>query len=216
MQSQIFHDELARVAKAVGHPIRLQVLDVLVQGARNVEELCRRLDTPMSTLSSQLRVLRDARLVSTRREGTSIYYAVADPTVRTLLLAIRAVAETRSAAVQQVVAEYLYDVDGLTAITADEATTLLDQGKVVIIDVRPREEFEAGHIPGAISMPLDELPGSASTLPKRQRIVAYCRDAYCVLAPEAIRILARQGYETQRLDIGFAEWATDHHIAKGA
>ena len=217
MESQIMNDEIARVARAMGHPMRVRILDVLAQGERNVDELSRRLATPLTTLSSQLKVLREARLVTTRREGTKIHYAVADPSILKLLLALRSVAEHRSAEVQRVVFDFVHEIEGLEAVTAAEMAELIDLDKVAVIDVRPRDEYDAGHIPGAISVPLDQLRQRARKFPRGQQIVAYCRDAYCVLAPEAVRELHQLGFGSSRLEIGFTEWAAEQHpIAREA
>jgi rhodanese-related sulfurtransferase/DNA-binding transcriptional ArsR family regulator len=219
MESPIFHDELSRVARAMGHPVRVRVLDVLTQGERSVDQLAERLELPMSTLSSQLKVLRDVRLVSTRREGTPIHYSIADEGVLALLLALRSVAIERSAELARLVRDFAERRDQLAPVELGDIDRLVDEHDVTLIDVRPREEYEAGHIPGAVSIPLEDLEASISQLPGGAKIVAYCRDAYCVLAPDAAERLRTHGFDTGVLAAGFTEWAgrsAEHASAKDA
>ncbi len=209
MDSNAVSDELAVIARALGNPLRLRILDVLTHGERSVDDLARRLGCPMTTASSQLKVLRDARLIVPRREGTRIYHRVADERVLALLMSLRAVAEVRNSEVRRLVRDFAERNRDLDEIGAPALLTLLESGEATLIDVRPRDEFEAGHIPGAVSMPLDEIGASAEDLPKDAPVIAYCRDAYCVLAPQAVRLFADLGIHSERLEIGYAEWVAD-------
>jgi rhodanese-related sulfurtransferase/DNA-binding transcriptional ArsR family regulator len=212
LESPIFHDELSRIARALGHSVRIRVVDVLTQGERSVEQLAERLELPLSTLSSQLRVLRDARLVATRREGTRIHYSIADAAVLQLLLALRSAAIDRSTELARLVDDFAQRRDELTAVELSDIDQIVDGRGVTLIDVRPRDEYEAGHIPGAVSIPLDELEDSIEQLPSGGRVIAYCRDAYCVLAPDAAAQLRALGYDAGVLAAGFSEWASGRSV----
>lgn len=206
MTKAVLYEQTARVAKAIGHPGRARLLDLLFQAERHVDELARTLDTGVTTVSSHLQVLRSAGLVSRRRDGTRIYYRIADDSVLHAWLAIRTVAERRSAELRQLVSEIADRDQMLEALDADTALALADRGEVTLIDVRPHTEYDAGHLPGALSVPLDELDVLAERLPTGPAIVAYCRDRYCVFAPEAVERLRERGVGTRLLDIGVSEW----------
>lgn len=203
--------EIAKLGQAFANPLRVRILELLAQGERAVDEIRLRLDAPLTTVSSQLKVLKQSRLVESRREGQRILYSVADESVLAALVALRRLAEARSLEAQSLVRDFLASTQDLEHVESDRLYSMMHDGDAVLIDVRPHDEFAAGHIPGAISIPLDELSDQVESLPRNTRIVAYCRDAYCVLAPSAVRAMNRFGLATQRLDTGFAEWAAEGH-----
>jgi rhodanese-related sulfurtransferase/DNA-binding transcriptional ArsR family regulator len=198
-------DSLARVGKAVGSGKRLELLDLLAQSERSVEQLAAAAGLGLTTCSAHLQTLRQAGLVATRRDGTKIYYRLAGPDVAALYALLRDVAGARSAQAAAARDAYLGDQD-TEAVDRDELQRRLAAGQVVAVDVRPAEEYAAGHIPGAVSIPLDQLPDRLADLPDDVEIVAYCRGAYCVLAHDAVRLLATRGRRAARLADGMLEW----------
>jgi len=203
---QELFDQFARVAKAVAHGARLELLELLAQGERGVEELATLTDVGMSTVSAQLQELRKARLVETRREGTRIYYRLAGDDVAALLGTLRDVAAAHLGDLAPAARRYLGDDTDIEAIDRDELIRRASAGKVAVVDVRPRVEYEAGHLPGAVSIPLDELEARLTELPADLDVVAYCRGPYCILAHEAVRRLHRAGRPARRLADGWPEW----------
>ena len=200
------YSQFARVGKAVAHPKRIELLDLLCQGERSVEVLAEAAAIGVTNTSGHLKVLREARLVETRKEGTRVFYRLADETVCSFFLSLRDLARERYAEVEQVVRDYFRARDELEPVGRAELLARADDGDVIVLDVRPSEEYEAGHIPGAISMPLGELRGRLSSLPQDAEIVAYCRGAYCVLAPQALKLLQRHGFRARRFEEGLPEW----------
>lgn len=203
---QRIYEQFARVGKALASPSRLELLDLLAQGERPVEELARLTELSVANASQHLRALQAARLVDSRRAGKNIFYRVASPSVEGLLHALRATAEEQLAELDQVARDYLVGRDEFEPIDRKELRHRLKEGSAVLIDVRPREEFEAQHIAGALSVPLDELDAFADRAPRRKRIVAYCRGPYCVYALEAVRRLRRVGLPAVRSEDGVVEW----------
>lgn len=203
-------DELAVVGKAFGSSKRLELIDLLAQGERTVESLAKAADMGLTTVSAHLQVLKLANLVDTRREGTRIHYQLAGDDVAELYDAMRAVARLRSPDVAVALESYL-NLPGsgeVDIVTRDELATLIDTGNVTVVDVRPREEFDAGHIPGALSIPVAEIRDRLADVSSSEQIVAYCRGAFCVMAHDAVRILAGEGVAAQRLEDGMLEWRT--------
>lgn len=200
------YEQFARVGKAVAHPKRIELLDLLCQGERSVEVLAEAAAMGVTNTSAHLKVLREARLVETRKEGTRVFYRLADETVCSFFLSLRDLARERYAEVEQVVRDYFWVRDEMEPVGRAELLARADDGDVIVLDVRPPEEYEAGHIPGAISMPLRELRGRLSSLPQDAEIVAYCRGAYCVLAPQALKLLQRHGFRARRYEEGLPEW----------
>lgn len=200
------YEQFARIGKAVTSPRRIELLELLAQGERSVESLARAAGLGVTTASAHLQVLRGARLVETRREGTRILYRLADSDVVELIDLVRRIARARLAEVDEVVEAYFSARDTLAPVGRDELLARTERAEVVVLDVRPREEFEAGHIPGAISIPLDELREGLGELPGDVEVVAYCRGPYCVLAPQAVELLAERGIRARRLDEGLPEW----------
>lgn len=200
------YEQFARIGKAVAHPKRIELLDVLCQGERSVEVLAEAAAMSVTNTSAQLRVLREARLVATRKEGTRVFYRLADDAVCEFFFSLRDLAGDRYAEVDRIVRDFFEARDELEPVDRDKLLSRADDGEVIVLDVRPREEYEAGHIPGAISIPLAELKGRMASLPEGAEIVAYCRGPYCVLAPQALELLRREGFVARRLEDGFPEW----------
>ncbi len=201
------YDQFARIGKAIAAPGRLELIDLLVQGERSVDALAREAQMSTANASQHLQVLLAARLVDARREAQRIYYRLASPLVTELWLALRRTAENQLAELPAVARQYLGDVDELEPIDRGELARRIEAGTVLLIDVRPREEFEQGHISGAVSVPLESLKTWArNDAPKRKQIVAYCRGPYCVYAIEAVAELKKRGLRATRAEDGVAEW----------
>lgn len=196
----------AAVAKAIGNGHRLEIVDVLAQGERSVEELAGEIEQSVANTSQHLQVLARAGLVRSRRQGARVVYRVASDDVTALWETLRAVASTHLAEVEVLAAEYLGDRSGIERVSADELEARIASGHVTLLDVRPRREYAAGHIRGAIAAPLAELPGVVDSLDVRAEVVAYCRGPYCVYADDAVRLLRARGVRARRLDAGFPEW----------
>jgi len=205
-------EQLARVGKALGNGKRLELLDLLAQGERSVENLAATAGLGLTTASAHLQVLKQAGLVATRRQGTKIYYDLAGLDVARLYEQLRTVATDRVAEVRNARDGYLgtdrtlSDTTPVQEVSRDELLTMAASGRVTVIDVRPVEEYAAAHIPGAVSIPLEELPQRLAEVPAEQEIVAYCRGAYCVLAYDAVDLLRTEGRQARRLKDGMLEW----------
>jgi rhodanese-related sulfurtransferase len=199
-------DAFAEVAKALGSGRRAEIVDVLAQGERSVDDLASEIGQSVANTSQHLRVLARAGLVRTRRDGTRIFYALASDRVGELWAALRDVAVEHVAGVDRLAEAYLGDRDGLEAIDRAELAARLRRGDLILLDVRPEPEFRAGHIRGARSVPIGELRRVLRSLPKDTEVVAYCRGPYCVYADDAVRELRRRGYRAFRLEDGFPEW----------
>lgn len=206
-------NELAVVGKAFGSAKRLELVDLLAQGERTVEGLARAAGLGLSTVSAHLQVLKLSKLVRTRREGTRVYYRLAGEDVAALYEAMLTVARTRSADVEQALNAYLNVPGGgeVGIITRQELVELLADGSAAVLDVRPPEEYAAGHIPGARNLPFDELSDAVEELRDAAPVIAYCRGAYCVLAHDAVRLLGGEGIEARRLEDGMLEWRLHGH-----
>jgi rhodanese-related sulfurtransferase len=209
---RLFKDKLfeqfARVGKALANPHRLELLDLLAQGERTVEDLAREAGMSVANTSRHLQELRAARLglVEVRREGLYGYYRLADERVFAAWRAIRELGEARLAEIDRLVGTYLTDRDSLEAVCAEELLAKMCEGGVVVLDVRPEEEYRAGHIPGARSVPVEKLEAYLEELPPEREIVAYCRSPYCVFSDEAVAILRSRGYRARRLRVGLPDW----------
>ena len=200
------YEQIARIGQATASPSRLELLDLLSQGPRTVEALAKQTGQSVATTSHHLQVLRRARLVDGEKAGLYVTYRLADPQVGDFLLELRQLAESRLAEVQQVTRQYLEQRGALEPVDNEELVRRVRAGEVTVIDVRPREEYVAGHIPGAISVPLADLPKRLRDLRKRRDIVAYCRGPYCVMSLDAVDLLRRKGFRAQRLEHGVVEW----------
>jgi len=199
-------DAFASVARALGSGRRAEIVDLLAQGERSVEEIANEISQSVANTSQHLRVLAGAGLVRSRREGTRVFYRLGSERVGELWAATRDVAVRHVAEVNQLADEYLGERDGVEQVSASELEERLERGDVVVLDVRPEAEYRAGHIAGARSAPLAVLASLAPTLPRRREIVAYCRGPYCVYADDAVRQLRERGLKARRLDVGFPEW----------
>lgn len=197
-------DQFARVGKALASGKRLGLLDLLAQGERTVDALARAAELGLTTASAHLQTLKQANLVTTRRDGTKIYYRLAGADVAALYALLRTVATEHLPDVEAACAAYLGPET--QHVDRDELLRLARSGEVVVLDVRPPEEYAAGHIPGAISIPIDELADRLAEIPMDQQIVAYCRGAYCVFAHDAVRLLTEHGRQARRLTDGMLEW----------
>lgn len=200
------YDGFAEVAKALANGRRAELIDVLAQGERHVEELADEIGQSIANTSFHLRTLATTGLVSTRRDGTRIYYRLASERVVELWSALRDVAAAHHAELDDLAAAYLGDRSRLEEIGQAELAERLASGAVIVIDVRPAPEFAAGHIAGARSIPIDRLAESLKSIPRDVEIVAYCRGPYCVMADDAVRLLRHRGRAARRLADGFPEW----------
>jgi rhodanese-related sulfurtransferase len=207
-KSELF-EEFARVGKALGNGKRLELLDLLTQGERSVETLAAAAGLGLSTASAHLQALRQAGLVTTRRDGNRIHYDLAGPDILRLYSLLRSVAQKYVTDVEPKRVAYL-GLEGARAkdeeVTREDLIARVRAGTVTVLDVRPDEEYDAAHIPGALSIPLEELRDRLSELPETGEIVAYCRGAYCVLAYEAVEVLRSAGRSASRLNEGMLEW----------
>lgn len=199
-------DGFAEVAKAMANGRRAELIDVLAQGARHVEELADEIDQSVANTSFHLRTLATTGLVTTRREGTRIYYRLTSDRVAELWAALRDVAATHHAELDDLAAAYLGDRSGLEEITQAELDERIAAGDVIVLDVRPAAEYAAGHIAGARSIPVAQLAETLKAIPRDVDVVAYCRGPYCVMADDAVRLLRRRGRRALRLADGFPEW----------
>lgn len=208
------HEQLARIGRAVASPRRIELLELLCQGERSVEALAEATGMGVTNTSQHLQALKAARLVETRRDGTRVHYRAADDRVCRFVTDLGSVARARLAEVEQLARDHLDDPGALEPITRKELVRRLARRDVVLIDVRPEEEYRSGHIAGAMSIPLARLRLRA--LPKGRLVVAYCRGPYCVLAPQALAILRARGFRARRLEDGLPEWrAAGLPIASG-
>jgi rhodanese-related sulfurtransferase/DNA-binding transcriptional ArsR family regulator len=200
------NEQFARIGKALANPVRLHLLDLLTQAERSVEELATAAGARIGNTSAQLRMLHEVGLVRSRRAGTRIYYRIADEQVATFIEGLKEFALARLAEARLAAQAHLGDVSGLDPVGKEELLRRMQQGDVVVLDVRPETEFKARHIPGAISVPLEELESRLAELPADQEIVAYCRGRYCVLSPDAVRLLRQHGYRARLLRGGLIQW----------
>jgi ArsR family transcriptional regulator len=203
---QILFTQFAAVAKAVAHPHRLELLEQLAQGERNVEVLADRIRVSIASASQHLQHMRRAGLVSGRREGKYVFYSLADEAVLDLIASLRTLAERNSAELERVVRGYFDNRDSLEPVSRHELMDRLKAGLVTVLDVRPEDEFALGHLPGAINIPLGALEKRLADLDPGQEIVAYCRGPYCVLSYEAVALLRARGFKVRRLEDGLPEW----------
>ncbi|MDH5594023.1 MAG: metalloregulator ArsR/SmtB family transcription factor [Gammaproteobacteria bacterium] len=198
--------QFARVGKALSNANRLEMLEFLGQGECDVETLSGKCGLSVANTSQHLQQLRHAGLVRSRKEGLRVYYSLTGLEVNTLLHSLQQVAENNLAEVDMLVNKYLSTMDDLEPIEANELLKLAKKGNVTVLDVRPTDEYEAGHIAGALNVPLAELEKHLKKLPKNREIVAYCRGPYCVLAYTAVEQLRKKGYKVRRLEDGYPEW----------
>ncbi len=200
------YEQLARVGKALAAPRRVELLDHLGQGPRTVEALAELAGTSVANASQHLQVLRAARLVEARKRGPYVEYRLAADDVSRFFVALRSLAGSRLAEVEQVTRAYFAGRGGDEAVGGDELIGRVRRGEVTVLDVRPAEEFRAGHIPRAVSIPVDELKARLKELPRDREVAAYCRGPYCVMAVEAVELLRKKGYTAHRMEQGVPDW----------
>lgn len=198
--------EFARIGKAMASPHRLEILEVLAQGERTVESVATETGLSVANASRHLQQLRQAQLVLTRRDGLFVHYRLAGPEVANLVLTLRQTAEQHLAEVDRVLRDFLGDRGGFEPVTPHELARRMTDGDVVVLDVRPEQEYLAGHIAGALSIPVADLAERLGELPREKEYVAYCRGPYCVYADEAVALLRAHGLKAQRLTEGYPEW----------
>ena len=210
------YSQFARVGNALASEKRLELLDLLAQGPRHVDALAAEMEIPVANVSQHLQVLRNARLVESERDGTKTIYRLADEGVLNLWLAVRSVAESRLPDVRQIVEEFAIDGIKEAELTWEELQRLLADDKAMLIDVRPPLEYDHGHLPGAVSVPLDNLPQRLGELPTDKPIIAYCRGAYCLFADEAVALLNEKGFDASRMEGGWNEWRAEEWSSRDA
>lgn len=210
------YEQLARIGKAVSAPKRLELLELLSQGPRTVEALAGQAAISTANASQHLQILRAARLVDAEKHGLHVEYRLTDDRVSEFFLQLRTLAEHQLVELRRVAQQYLHERGAMEPIGGEELRRRIRRSEVVVLDVRPTEEYQAGHIPGALSVPLTELKNRLNALPKGRDIVAYCRGPYCVMAIEAVELLRRKGFRAQHMDQGVIEWrARGWRVAKG-
>ncbi len=200
------YEQFAKVGKAVSSPRRLELLDLLCQGPRTVDVLAKEAGQSIANASQHLQVLRAARLVETEKQGLYVTYRLADSEVGEFFLSLRSLAESRLAEIERVTRSFLDERGAMEAIESEELLERIRNGDVTLLDVRPVEEFRAAHIPGALSIPVDDLELRLSELPSDRDVVAYCRGLYCVLSVSAVELLLSVGFAAQRLEDGVPDW----------
>ncbi|MDO8678601.1 MAG: metalloregulator ArsR/SmtB family transcription factor [Acidobacteriota bacterium] len=200
------YELIAQVGKAAANPVRLEILDLLAQAPRTVEAVAAGVDQSIANTSHHLQVLRRARLVDTEKAGQYVTYRLTDPLVGGFVLQLRTLAHARLAEIDRVRRDYLEQRGALDAVGHDDLIRKVKSGEVTVVDVRPGDEFDAGHIPGAISIPLTDLKKRLRELPKSREIVAYCRGPYCVMATDAVAMLRARGYRAHAIEQGVTEW----------
>ena len=203
---QALYEQFAIVAKALGHPLRLEMIEHLAQGARSVEALAAKLGQPVANISQHLQALRRAGIVSAERDGKFVHYSLADDSVLSAFASVRGVAERRLAEVDRIVRGYFDARDDMRPVTRDELQALMRDGLVTLIDVRPADEFALGHVPGAINVPLGEIKAWSAGTDASKEVVAYCRGPWCVMSFEAVAALRSLGHPARRLEDGMPEW----------
>ncbi len=203
---QALYEQFAIVAKALGHPLRLEMIEHLAQGDRSVEALAVKLGQPVANISQHLQVLRRAGLVSAERDGKFVHYSLADASVLSVFASVRGVAELHLAEVDRIVRGYFEARDDMRPVGREELVALMRDGVVTLIDVRPPDEFALGHVPGAINVPLGEIKTWSRSADTSREIVAYCRGPWCVMSFEAVAALRSLGHTARRLEDGMPEW----------
>lgn len=203
---QALFEHLASVAKAMSHPVRLELMEHLGQGERSVETLAGLVGQSMANTSHHLLLLRRAGLAEARKDGVHVYYRLSGDDVVDLLGSLRVTAERHNAEVERVLSGYFRARDDMEPLSREELLRRAKDGLVTVLDVRPPDEFASGHLPGAVNIPLSDLGKRLKDLPRDHEVIAYCRGAYCVLSFEAVAELRKKGYKARRLQEGYPEW----------
>lgn len=201
------YDQFSRVTKALAHPKRLEIIDLLSQGEKTVEEIAEQAELGVKNASAQLKELKLAQLVETRKDGKYVFYSVADSEVVAFWENLRSFTEKKFAEIQKIAAEIFSGVDEIENVNRKTLLSRVKKGEVILLDVRPHDEYESAHLPLAISIPSTELNKRLKELPKDKEIVAYCRGPYCFMAKEAVEILRRKGFKAFRLKDSVHEWS---------
>ena len=202
----LLYQEFARIGKSLSSPKRLEILDILSQGPKSVDALAKSTDMSVANVSQHLKTLFNSRLVKFKKEGNFVIYELADEVISDFLITLHALSEKQLIQVQQIKEEFLNAQLGLEGITLSELIPRMEKGEVLLLDVRPKEEFEEAHIPGAISIPIEELEDTLSSLPVNCDVVAYCRGSYCLMSANAVKILKANGIKSFRMEQGVKEW----------
>lgn len=205
-EKQSLYEFVAQVGKAVSSPKRLEILDTLSQCEKTVDSLAKHIGISLKLASAHLQDLKSVSLVESRRDGKCVYYRISNSDVTTFWVGLRTLAEKRLTSMQDVLKGFVGEPSTMTPVDRKTLVAKAKSGDVIVIDVRPKDEFDAGHFPGARSLPLDQLKKALKSLPKNTAIVAYCRGPYCLLAEDAVAILNRKGYRATRLPEGVSEW----------
>ncbi len=208
------YQELSRVTHAISNPKRMELIDVLSQKGYSVEELSKEISMSIASTSQHLQVLKSSKLVDTRRQGNFIIYSITDDSVLKLVSAIKELGFRKIAEIERLISDFKADKNILESITLDDLLARSRKEKVLLIDVRPEEEYNAGHIPNAISIPLAQLKRRLNELPKNKTIIAYCRGPLCVMAVDAIKLLHQKKFKAIRMEDGFVEWKLRQHENK--
>lgn len=208
-QKAALYSEFARVGRALGSPARIELLNLLAQGERGVEDLAAAAGLKVSNTSAQLKTLAEAGLVTSRRSGTRVFYRIADPRVTALAELVKQVACDRLPGARDAARGWLGEPGDMEPVTRAELARRMREGGVLVLDVRPPAEYAAGHIDGAVGIPVADLPARLEGLPRDAEIVAYCRGRFCAMSPEAVRLLRRHGYQARPLDGGLSEWRAE-------
>ncbi len=203
---KVVYEQLSRIGKAIASPPRLELLDLLCQGPRSVEALARESALAVANCSQHLRVLHRARLVEAEKQGLYVNYRLADLAVCEFFRSLRVLGEQRLAEIELLLSQFRDERELLEPVEMKSLLRRIRRGEVTLLDVRPTEEYHAGHIPGAVSMPLKELKSHLASLPRSQEIVAYCRGPYCVFAKEAVGFLRAKGFDARRMECGIPDW----------
>ncbi|MGE7692530.1 ArsR/SmtB family transcription factor [Lysinibacillus sp. NPDC094177] len=202
----LLYQEFGRIGKSLSSPKRLEILDLLSQGPKSVDAIAKNTEMSVANVSQHLKTLFNSRLVKFKKEGNYVIYELADEVISDFLIALHALSEKQLIQVQQIKEEFLNDQLGLEGITFSELLSRMEKGEVLLLDVRPKEEYEEAHIPGAVSIPIEELGERISSLPTNCDVVAYCRGPYCLMSAEAVKILKSKGINAFRMEQGVKEW----------
>lgn len=203
-----FYQEFARIGKCLSSPKRLELIDLLAQGPKSVDQLAKNTAMSVANVSQHLQTLHEARLVRFIKKGNFVVYELADMSVANFMVSLHRLSENRLIEIQSLKTELLRDYKSMEPIAMEELMERLEKDEVFLLDVRPKEEYERGHIPGAVSIPIEELEKHLSALPANKEIVAYCRGPYCLMSAQAVEIMIRRGLKASRLEEGVHEW---HH-----